>query len=163
MKKVLFHIKKNTYSCNGFSLIEILVSFAIFLLFVNVIFNITTNSSKQFKHSINVEKAVIFAEEAVEAVRNIRDEDFDNLSNGIYGLTIVSNEWEFYGLSNTDDIFTRVIEITDIGIDKKQIDVIVTWDDQISSDNSFILSSILTNWRKYIPPEIVGYFETKKI
>lgn len=131
----------------GFSLVEILVSISIFVIFVIAASGTITDVSRQSKNSANKERAAVLVEEAFEASRNIRDANFDNLIDGSYGLSTSSNMWNFSGTSDLTDLFTRVINISTISPDQKKISVAVSWADQASTSNTFSMSTYLTRWR----------------
>jgi Tfp pilus assembly protein PilV len=134
----------------GFSLVELLVSISIFLVFVIAVGDVTVNVSKESRNSANKQRASILAEEAIEASRNIRDANFTNLVDGTYGLSTSSNQWSFAGSSDITDIFTRVINVSTISANQKKVDVSISWPDQISPTNSFSLSTYLTNWHEVL-------------
>lgn len=169
MKKAQLHINKKNKK--GFSLVEILISFGIFLLFVTAVINVVFDSSKQIKQSVHTERSAYLAEEALEAIRNIRDVNFDNLIDGTYGLEVLDSKWN---LSNSPDIidnfFTRQIEISTISPDQKRVDVTISWNNQNSLNNEFVLSTYLTNWKKINPlagitlkKVIIDYFDSKNV
>ncbi|MEI7513197.1 MAG: type II secretion system protein [bacterium] len=147
MKNIFF---KKTISNRAFSLVELLVSISIFLVFVIAVGDVTVNVSKESRNSANKQRASILAEEAIEASRNIRDANFVNLVDGTYGLSTSSNQWSFAGSSDITDIFTRVINVSTISANQKKVDVTISWSDQISPTNSFSLSTYLTNWHQVL-------------
>lgn len=135
---------------SGFSLVELLVSISVFLIFVIAATDTIGNVSRETKNSANNQRAAVLAEEAIEATRNIRDENFDNLVDGTYGLATTSNQWNFLGSSDVTDIFTRVLNVSTISPNQKKVDVLISWADQISPTNSFAMSTYLTNWRSIL-------------
>ncbi|MEI6627212.1 MAG: prepilin-type N-terminal cleavage/methylation domain-containing protein [bacterium] len=149
MKRELFFIKNKStkHQTAGFSLVEILVSISIFLIFVIVVTNILINVSNGTQNSANKELATILAEEALEASRNIRDANFINLSDGNHGLSTSSNQWNLSGSSDIIGIFNRTLNISTINPDQKKVDVTISWADQVSKTNSLTLSTYFTNWR----------------
>jgi Tfp pilus assembly protein PilV len=144
MKKELLHINK------GFSLVEILVAFAVFLVFFIALTDITVSSSRYTRHSVNRERAIQLADEGLEALRNIRDEDITNLSDGTYGLSTSSNQFTLSGSSDTTGIFNRTITISTISSEQRKANINVSWTDQISTNNNVSLTSYLSNWREII-------------
>jgi prepilin-type N-terminal cleavage/methylation domain-containing protein len=147
MQKERLHINKNRNFKKGFSLVEILVAVSMFLIFVTVTVNIIVNTNKQIQNSNNREKASVLAEEAVEALRNFRDADFTNLIDGTHGIVISGNKWNLVSSPDVTGIFSRVLNISTISPNQKQLDVTVSWADKTSVSNSVSLSSHLTNWR----------------
>lgn len=145
---------KNLIFKKGFSLVELLVSISIFLVFVIAATDVTSSVSRETKNSANKQRAAVLAEEAIEASRNIRDASFDNLIDGTYGLATSSNQWSFSGTSDLTDIFTRVINVSTVNLNQKKIDVQISWADQVSQNNSFSLSTYLTNWRAILNVQV---------
>lgn len=148
MQKVPSHI--NIFSKRGFSLVEILVAVSVFLTFVLVLGDISFSSRRQIINAGNRTKAIALANEALEATRNLRDLEigFAYLPSGTYGLSTTTNIWSFSGSSDVTDIFTRNIVVTTTNDTQKQVDVNVSWADQLSASNSISLSTYLTDWKK---------------
>ena len=130
----------------GFSLVELLVSITVFLIFVIAVANTMGSVSKGTRNSANRERANILAEEALEATRNIRDADFANLTNGVHGLSTSGSQWNLSGSSDVTDIFTRVVNVSTVSDNQKKVDVTVSWADTTSPTNSVTSSTYLTNW-----------------
>ena len=145
MKKVQSHINK------GFSLVELLISISIFLLFVSAIIDTTVGVNRQISHASNIERASILAGEAVEVTRNMRDSNFSSLTDGTYGLATSSGKWILLGSSDTVEIFERLLTISTIDTYQKKVDVTVSWPDIISPTNSVSVSTYLTHWQKITP------------
>lgn len=135
----------------GFSLVELLVSISIFLLFVSAIIDTTVGVDRQIKHASNIEKASILAGEAIEVSRNIRDNNFNNLIDGTYGISTSTGEWTFLGSSDTQEIFQRYLIISTVNDNQKKVDVNVSWSDIVSPTNYVSVSTFLTNWQKITP------------
>lgn len=135
---------------SGFSLVEILIAVAIFIVFAGSILNISPLSGRQAKYAVNKERATQLAEEGLEALRNIRDADYVNLNNGTHGLAVSGNQFNLSGSSDNTGIYTRAITISTIGSEKKKADVVVSWVDDIIGGGSVSLSTYLSNWRALI-------------
>ncbi len=145
MKKVHSHINNS----RGFSLVEILVAIALFLVFVFATTGITISVSQNARHVANSERATILAEEAIEVSRNLRDSGigFSNLPDGTYGLSTSGNQWNLFGVSDVLGIFTRSVTISTINGSQKKVVATVLWPDKISETNSVNLHTYLTDWR----------------
>ncbi|MFA6354853.1 MAG: hypothetical protein WCW65_00275 [Candidatus Paceibacterota bacterium] len=159
MKKAQSHINKGPVSTRfsrlgGFSLVEILVSISIFLIFVVTTSAVIQKVSIESRNSANRERASILAEEGLEAARNIRDANFINLSDGTYGLSTTGNVWSLSGSSDITNIFTRVLNISTINENQKKVDVSVSWADKISAINTVTSSTYFTNWREILNIEV---------
>lgn len=131
----------------GFVSIEALLAAAIFGLLVTGIVGAYLYGQEATAISGNRIRAVMLAEEGLEAVRNIRDASYTNLVDGIYGLATSSNQWIFSG-SSTDIIagFRRQITIATIDENRKSITSNISWQQNQQREGSVSLISRLTNW-----------------
>jgi prepilin-type N-terminal cleavage/methylation domain-containing protein len=140
MKKERLHINK------GFSLIEVILSTAVFGLFVVAFMGVYLYGEESTMLSGNRARAVMLAEEAVEATRNIRDPDFANLADGTYGLTTTGNQYNLEGPNDTDGFFTRSVNVATVDAKRKDITSTVTWQQNAQRTGSVSIVSRLTNW-----------------
>ncbi len=99
-------------------------------------------------------KASLLAEEAAEAVRNIRDENFENLTDGTFGLDSSGQRWELAATPDVIDIFTRSIAISSIDTNRKKIVTTVSWDQSESREGAISLSTEITRWQAVLNPGI---------
>jgi len=149
----------------GFSLIEIIIAIAIFSIIIAGGLTGFIPILNQNRQSNEIIQANRLAEEGLEAVRSIRNRDFNLLSAGNKGVGISSNLWNFNGTSDTAGKFTRQISITAANRDTNGILVatggttdpdtwliksLVTWNYSVGQTKQFSLDTILTNWRKNI-------------
>lgn len=143
--------KAQLHTSKGFSMVEMILSIAIFLVFVTSVSGLIYGSWNQTRNAINKERATYLAKEAIELSRNLRDSDYTNLVDGIHGLSLNGNTWEFSGSSDNTDIFTRNLTVLSISENQKQLTSVVEWPDY-NGINSVTLSTYLTNFRKITPP-----------
>ncbi len=158
---LMCHIKQQ-----GFSLVEIVLSIALFGLFATALIGLLFASLDSDVQAEEKEIAVQYAEEGIEAVWSIRREAFNQLESGEYGLDNSSGSWNFSGSSDLiDDIFTRVISISDvcrdsggaiadcddidaeIDIRTKQASSTVTYTAVTGVENEVSLVSYVTAWQ----------------
>ncbi len=130
----------------GFSLVEILVAVSVFLVFFLSLTNVIFSSSKKIEYATNNEVAIFLAESGLEIVKNIKDEDFNNLQEGVYGLERNLNQFEFISSPEDIDIFSRSIIISNIDEFEKKVESTVSWVDSFSDHNSITLTTYFTNW-----------------
>ena len=133
--KKIFKQKFNFQKKPSFSLVEILLSIAVFAILSLVIvssisFGIQSNYIAGAKY-----KAVFLADEGLEGVRNIRDQSFSNLVDGTYGLNTASNKWAFNPTSDTTDNCIRKIKISTVDTVTKQVNVVVNCPQSIGQAN----------------------------
>jgi Tfp pilus assembly protein PilV len=134
----------------GFSLVEVLLAISIFVLFVSVIVITIIYGEESAALGGARSRASIFANEGLEAMRNIRDANFSNLTdNTSLGIGISSNQWAFIGSSDTspDGRFNRQIGISAVDVNTKLIKSKVTWSQNLQRNGSVELSTYFTNWR----------------
>ncbi len=152
----LFSESKNL----GFSLVELLVALGAFAILASGVIYVVTNSYTNFYGTGDKQVLAEFAQEAVEAVRSIRENSWQYLEDNTgtnLGLTQTNGVWSFAGTSNTRGDFTRVITITDAQRDSdgnlvlsggtadpltKKITVTVT----AAGLDDYVLTSYVTSW-----------------
>lgn len=130
----------------GFSVIEVVLAAATFALIVTSLFGAYYYGEVSLKTAGNRQRAVLYAEEGLEAVRNIRDNSFQNLVDGTYGLAINNGVWNLQGSTDTNSIFTRTVTISSLDVNTKQITSVVTWRNTLQRTGRVALLSHLTNW-----------------
>lgn len=131
----------------GFSLVEVILASAIFALLITAIVGGIIYGRESTAISGSRGRAIAFAEEGIEAVRNLRDQNFGNLTDGTHGLTVSLGQWFFSGTSDVNGIFTRQIEVGTLNENTKNITSTVTWQQTPSRIGKIVISSRLTNWR----------------
>lgn len=131
----------------AFSLVEVLLSGAVFSLLVTTLVGVYLYGEESTALAGNRVRAVFFAEEGLEAVRNIRDANFSNLSNGTYGLSISGGQWSFSGSSDTNGIFTRTVTVSSAGTNRKDVTVNVLWQQNASRNGQVSLVSRFADWQ----------------
>ncbi|MEA3357730.1 MAG: hypothetical protein U9Q67_04840 [Patescibacteria group bacterium] len=134
----------------GFSLIEVLLASAMFVVIVSSIAGAMIYGLQGSVISGTKTRASYLAEEGIEATRNIRDNDFANLVDGPHGITISSNTWAFSGTYDTVDSFTRQIDVTTIDVHTKRVDSTVSWQATPTQTDSLTVTTYLTNWRRSV-------------
>ena len=116
----------------GQTLVEALVAIGIFLISINaIIFLIFAAQSISGDTKIN-QKAINYATEGIEAIRSIRNRDWDELTDGEHGLVFSGNQWNFSGVSDQKENLNRKITITAQANDIKNIKSLITWQTETS-------------------------------
>jgi len=137
----------------GFSTIEVLLASTILVLIVTAFMGAYIYGSESTALAGQRVRAVFLAEEGLEASRNIRDENFSNLTDGTKGLSISGNQWTFSGSSDlTDSFYTRQITISTVDSSRKQITSAVSWQQNPQRTGSVSLITYLTNWKASASP-----------
>ncbi len=134
----------------GFSLLELILAIAVFSLGSYAVATLLIDSNTSTRSGLERTEALSHAKEGIEAVRYIRDQDWDNLTNGSHGLDSSSGEWVF--VIDTPDLiadkYTRTVSVSDRpdATSTKDISVTVSWSLTPSRISSVSLNTILTNW-----------------
>lgn len=143
-------------------IIEILVVTAILAITLTTLLGLANFSLGVQTLARQTTQANELAQEAMEAVRSIRDNSgWGEIVNGSYGLVSTGGRWSFSGSNNPISGFTRTIVIGDafrdsqdnivesVGVndpDTKKITVSVFWSEK-SGTHNIELKTYLTNWR----------------
>jgi len=137
-----------TTNQDGFSLIEVILASAVFVLLVTAFTGAYLYGEESTALSGNRMRANLIAEEGLEAVRNIRDAGFGNLSDGTHGLAVSGNQWAFSGSRDTVDIFTRQITVSSVDAKRKKVTSEVSWQQNAQRTGIVSLTTRFTNWAK---------------
>ena len=147
-QEILQSTAKDKSRINGFSVVEVVLAAGLFGLIITALTSILIYGEESSALAGQRARATFLAEEGLEAVRNIRDENFTNLTDGNYGLQVLSNQWGFSGTSDTTDVFTRQINISTIDSNRKSITSTITWQQNPQRIGSVVLTTRLTYWQK---------------
>ena len=131
----------------GFSLVEVILSTAVFVLLVTALVGAYLYGQEATALAGNRARATMLAEEGLEAVRNIKDANFSNLSDGTHGLVISGNQWTLSGSSDVTDIFTRQVIISSADAKRKSVTANITWQQNPQRTGSLSLATRFTNWQ----------------
>lgn len=91
-------------------------------------------------------RAIMLAQEGIEATRNIRDVAFRNLTDGIHGIALLNNQWTLSESQDTTGIYTRKIAISSVDTSTKLITSTVSWPTGYGQIQDVILSSYVSFW-----------------
>ncbi|OGI83410.1 hypothetical protein A2997_01675 [Candidatus Nomurabacteria bacterium RIFCSPLOWO2_01_FULL_36_10b] len=141
---VLYFIKKQY--CIGFSLLEVILSVSLVAIIGTSIVAFLGFNREGLERASTHTDAYVLAEEGMHAIRAIRDESFDNISDGTFGLLLKNNKWEFIPNSDINGEYTRSIIVNIDTPDIAEVEVHVSWNDAIGKEQEVVLNSYLTNW-----------------
>lgn len=107
---------KFRYNQSGFSLVEVIIALGIFAILAAGIFNIATNSYRNFYGTGDKQMVTEYAQEGIEAVRSIRDNSWEALEDVTDGSSQGlakngSGYWVFSGSEDTWGDLTRQVQI----------------------------------------------------
>jgi hypothetical protein len=153
MKKAWLTIKRKA---QAFLLVEIILTSSVFVLFMTAFVGAFYYGIQSSSLAGDRARAVLLAQEGIEAVRSIRNSNFANLTDGTYGLSYSSGVWSFAGTQETIGIFTRQVVVSTTGTNQKTVVVTVTWQQSASRIGSFSLTAQYTNWKTIVnlPPGV---------
>ncbi len=101
-------------SKSGQTLIEVVIVTSLFAVFASGIVSALLTSSKSAQESGRYLIANGYIQEALQAVRSIRDRDWSQIVNGTHGFTTSNGVYEFSGTSDTFGIYTRTTTIESV-------------------------------------------------
>src|SRR4030042_4162482 len=140
---------------SGQSLVEAMIALGVAVIVIVALVNLSLISLRSSTVAQNQLTAKNLANQGLEVVRSLRDQDWGNLppaSTEPYYLNsektgLVSDIVEKIDKESGDEFFTRKIFVADVGDDqKKQVTCEVTWSDS-SGDKQVAVPTYLTNWR----------------
>lgn len=134
----------------GQSLLELLIAMGVFVLAVSAVTFLILDAYLADRFGRERMIATFLAKEGMEAVRSIRDNNWNNLTPGVYGLATLNDNWIFQGveddLSNQLKQGRRRIIIESIDSDRVSITSQVTWQLTEARPQEVSLVTYLTNW-----------------
>ena len=148
-------------AAKAFSLIEIMLAIFIFTLFSSAIVYVSLDTASRATQVEVKNEAEMYAEEGIEAVRNIRDRNYLDLVPGAYGLSLSLDTWTLGAAPETiDAYYQRTVIIEEVyrdangeiaasgtlDVETKKITVSVNWAWKGVLSKTVSLSSYLTNW-----------------
>lgn len=136
----------------GFSPVEALLAVTIFALISSAFIGAIISGREAMMISGKHARALMIAEEGLEATRNIRDEDFVLLTDGAHGISGSGSSWAFAGTSDVTDEFTRIVTIAPVNATTKSVTSTVSWQQNVQRNGSASLITYLTNWMLPDPP-----------
>jgi type II secretory pathway pseudopilin PulG len=143
---VLSSSNKNTKT--GFTILEPLLSLALFGVIVVLIIEALLYGQNNEIVTVIESKSLYLGEEGLEAIREIRDQDFATINDGSYGLSMATGSWSLTpGSDIIENIYTRTITIQTVDVGKKEITANVSWTDGEGRSGSVSLDTYLTNWK----------------
>lgn len=163
---------------SGFGIIEIIVAMGIMII-------IAATGATTVLHSFSANRlgdeetgATRFAQEGVEAVRSLKNQNWTNLAVGTYGVDNAGGTWIFSGSSDTSGKYTRQIVISQVQRDLNG-DIVtsggsvdsdtlratstVTWEFAPTRNNTVSLVTYLTNFEKPIGPPGFGNWSNPRL
>lgn len=151
---MLLSIKKEWLATKrkGFLLVEILLSTALFVLLLTAFSGVFYYGMEASQLSGNRSRAVMYAEEGQEALRSIKNANFNSLTPGTYGLSYASGTWSLIPGQDTMGGYSRSVTITNVGQYRKDTAVTVNWQQTPSRTGTVTLSGRVTNWKTILNP-----------
>lgn len=135
---------------NGYSIVEILVAMAVFLIGISGAIVLIYNQQFFILDRQQSIYARFLSSEGIEAVKEISKNNWDSLTSGEHGLFFLNGQWQFLGNQDVKDEFVRKIVITDIDLATKKIQSRTTWQGSFDRNLNIELTTILTNWKKVL-------------
>ncbi len=129
------------------SSVEVMIALALFVLMTMAAFTLFGTTLSQDALSRERQTAQNAVQEGQEAVRQIRNADWDALTAGTHGLVLSGGMWSFNGTEDVQDIYHRSVVVTDVGNDARDVAVTVQWTSAGGGNATAAASARLTNWQ----------------
>lgn len=132
----------------GFSLLEALLASSMLAIILTAVTTVGVYGQQSIQVAGSKQRAIQLAQEGLEATRSLRDGNggFAAVTTGAHGIALSNNQWSYSGLSDTVDIYTRVINVTSIDANRKSVSSTVTWAETPQRSGSVVLTTYITNW-----------------
>ncbi|MDO8265301.1 MAG: hypothetical protein Q7T34_02945 [Candidatus Parcubacteria bacterium] len=135
----------------GQSLLELTIAVGVFILIAQGLVLFVLDSYLAGRISDDFTKSSFLAAEGLEAARSVRDNSWNSLSAGTYGLAIIDNKWIFQGIEENVSLQLpngkRIITIEDIAADQKKIISKIIWQTEGGRLQETSLFTYFTNWQ----------------
>lgn len=143
------------------TMVEVLIAVSIFSVFSTGVFYLSVNVVDSDKRTEDSNKALYYAQEGIEAARQMRDKNFLSLTGGDHGLQLSSDVWSFIPApEDIDGYYSRTVSVDDVyrgdngdiaatGVldpNIKKITSSVTWDHLGVLPKNVKLNTYLSNW-----------------
>ncbi len=157
--------RRQTAACGGFSVVEALLAVTVFGLLVTALVGSLVYGRASTADSGERSRATALAEEGIEAVRNIRNAAYSNLTDGTFGLVQSGGVWTLSGSQDVSGIYTRQVAISTVDSTHKTVTATVSWT-IAGSSHQVVVTGRLTNWTASIitpGPVIMAYSKTTAV
>ncbi|MCX6793147.1 MAG: prepilin-type N-terminal cleavage/methylation domain-containing protein [Candidatus Falkowbacteria bacterium] len=149
-------VQSATKNKSAFTIVEILLAVAIFALLVTAFSGVYLYGQEASAMAGGRTRADLLAQEGLEAVQNMRDSAFANLTDGTYGLAISGGKWILSGTQDVLDNFTRSVTISTVDANRKNVVSTVNWQQNTQRAGSVSLVTRLTNWIATVASSVSG-------
>lgn len=139
-------MKSTKSAVAGQTPLEALIAATIFVVILSTIVLIFYGGQASNLDTLEAQRALHLSRTGLEAARTIRDGDWDELSNGSHGLIFATSSWTFSGTSDTKDIYTRTVVVSDAGLNVRKLISRITWQATFLRTQTLELAEHLTNW-----------------
>ncbi len=137
----------------GSGLVEAVIAIAIFVASIGTIAALVIGAGTVQRRGVEREKALLLAEEGIEAVRSIRDRSWASMVTGTRGVVVSStNMWEFFGSSDVTDGYTRTVQIAASGTTAYRVTSTVSWAFSGAVSGTVSLATVLSDWQTSYDP-----------
>src|SRR4029078_7614066 len=99
---------------NGFSVVEVLLAMALFVIIASGIVGLIIRSYTSNRQGAEETIADQYASEGIEALRSLKNQSYPNLANtNSSGLTQTAGTWALNSTNNVFEKYTRSLAISD--------------------------------------------------
>ena len=135
----------------AFSLIEALLSLTILSLMLSTYWGTMFYARESLEQTGNHLRATLLAEQALETVKFMRDQNFGQLKDGTFGIARMGDQFMLDNSPEKIDDFTRVIQIDTTNPEIKKVTAKVSWNRYGRDPGNVTLVTDVTDWTPASP------------
>lgn len=140
---------KNFIKNKGFMTVEVLIATSIILVSILATMAVAQKSIYVSRQAFHTAQAGFLLEEGAEAARILRDNNWTNISSLTAGAdyypSFSGGTWTLSAISNTVDIFTRTVSVSNVNRDNATKDIVSAGG---TLDNGTKLITITVSWQE---------------
>lgn len=131
----------------GTLLLEAIIAISVFAIFLGGIGLSLILGERSTLVGGDRTRAVFLAEQQLEGVRQMRDNNYSSITVGHYGVDVEPSGWVFSGSYIVNDGYNLSVDITDETTDTLKVVSNVSWNFGNTRSGSLALSTYIANWR----------------
>ena len=128
----------------GQSLVEILIALAVFSITITATTLVFFGGQNFSANALNTREAIQKTHDASEALRILRDTNWNSLTNGTHGLQFTNDQWSLTASSDWSNGYKRSVVISTDANGIKQLDTTVAWNVGSEGTKSMSITETLT-------------------
>lgn len=127
-------------------MVEVILAVSLLAIYAATLLGVLAYGNESVVRPADRARSVFLAEEGIEAARSLRAIDWNNLTDGQYGVTSTQAGWTLLPTEDKIGRFNRHLSISSTDAATKKITSAVSWP-QGNETLTTTLTTFLTNWQ----------------